>query len=143
MSAARRPPIAGVVESALYFDDLPAAAAFYEDVLGLARRSANDRLVALDAGNGTTLLLFGRGRSVAGVDFPGGRIPPHDGHGPWHVALGVPAGSLETWEAHLEGHGVSIESRVSWERGGQSVYFRDPGGHSVELATPGIWEPLP
>jgi catechol 2,3-dioxygenase-like lactoylglutathione lyase family enzyme len=29
---------------------------------------------------------------------------------------------------------------VGWPRGGRSVYFRDPDGHSVELATPGLWE---
>ena len=28
---------------------------------------------------------------------------------------------------------------MNWERGGQSIYFRDPDGHLVELATPGIW----
>ena len=24
--------------------------------------------------------------------------------------------------------------------GGTSLYFRDPDGHSVEIATPGVWE---
>ena len=33
-----------------------------------------------------------------------------------------------------------IESEVNWDRGGTSIYFRDPEGHSVELATPGVWE---
>jgi catechol 2,3-dioxygenase-like lactoylglutathione lyase family enzyme len=28
---------------------------------------------------------------------------------------------------------------VQWEGGGTSLYFRDPDGRSVELATPGIW----
>jgi hypothetical protein len=37
-------------------------------------------------------------------------------------------------------HGVTLESRVQWEHGGRSLYSRDPGGHSVELATPGIRE---
>ena len=35
--------------------------------------------------------------------------------------------------------GIAIESRVTWERGGVSLYFRDPDGRSVELATPGLW----
>ena len=34
---------------------------------------------------------------------------------------------------------IPIESRVDWPRGGHSIYFRDPDGRSVELATPGIW----
>jgi catechol 2,3-dioxygenase-like lactoylglutathione lyase family enzyme len=35
--------------------------------------------------------------------------------------------------------GVAIESETHWERGGRSVYFRDPDQHLIELVTPGIW----
>ena len=28
---------------------------------------------------------------------------------------------------------------MKWPRGGESLYFRDPDGHLVELATPGLW----
>jgi catechol 2,3-dioxygenase-like lactoylglutathione lyase family enzyme len=34
---------------------------------------------------------------------------------------------------------VSIEGEMKWPRGGTSLYFRDPDGHLVELATPGLW----
>ncbi|MDF2970539.1 MAG: glyoxalase, partial [Microvirga sp.] len=34
---------------------------------------------------------------------------------------------------------IPIESRVTWPRGGTSLYFRDPDGHVLELATPGLW----
>ncbi|PYK92782.1 MAG: glyoxalase, partial [Verrucomicrobia bacterium] len=27
-----------------------------------------------------------------------------------------------------------------WESEARSLYFRDPDGHMIELATPGIWE---
>jgi catechol 2,3-dioxygenase-like lactoylglutathione lyase family enzyme len=43
------------------------------------------------------------------------------------------------WEERLASHNVAIEGRMNWELGGQSIYFRDPDGHLVELATPGIW----
>jgi hypothetical protein len=28
---------------------------------------------------------------------------------------------------------------VRWPRGGRSLYVRDPGGNSIELASPRIW----
>jgi catechol 2,3-dioxygenase-like lactoylglutathione lyase family enzyme len=39
----------------------------------------------------------------------------------------------------LASGGVTIEARNNWERGGRSIYFRDPDGHLLELATPGLW----
>ena len=134
------PQIKRVLETALYVDDLEASARFYEGVLGLRPISRGDRLVALDAGEGTVLLLFLRGASTAGASFPGGRIPPHDGQGRTHFAFAVAAEDLDQWRSHLGGSGVEIESEVTWDRGGSSLYFRDPDGHLVELATPGIWE---
>lgn len=129
-----------VVETALYVDDMARAVAFWSGVLGLRVMSAGERLTALDAGGGTVLLLFRRGATRAGLEFPGGRIPPHDGDGPLHVALGVDPESLEAWAARLAERGIAVESRVAWDRGGRSLYFRDPDGHSVELVTPGTWE---
>jgi len=34
---------------------------------------------------------------------------------------------------------VTIEGATDWSRGGRSIYFRDPDGHLLELATPGLW----
>ena len=134
------PKIKRILETALYVDDLEETARFYEDVIGLNVMSRGDRLVALDAGNGTVLLLFRRGATAEGVSFPGGRIPPHDGQGPAHFAFAVDAEDLEAWRDHLAESRCEIESEVAWDRGGSSLYFRDPAGHSVELATPGVWE---
>ena len=44
------------------------------------------------------------------------------------------------WETRLGEKGIAIEGRTQWARGGQSLYFRDPDGHLLELATPGIWQ---
>jgi catechol 2,3-dioxygenase-like lactoylglutathione lyase family enzyme len=133
------PPVTRILETALYVDDVPRVVAFYRDVLGLRALDDGERLVPMDAGQGTVLLIFSRGATVTPAETPGGRIPPHDGHGPVHLAFAVPADSLREWERHLEQHGIAIESRVRWPRGGDSVYVRDPAGHSVELATPGTW----
>jgi len=134
------PRIRRVLETALYVDDMDRAVAFYRDVLGLRPMGGGPRLTPLDAGEGSVLLLFRRGATVEGLDFAGGRIPPHDGSGPAHFAFAVELGSLPEWEARLARHGVAVESRARWQRGGSSIYFRDPDGHSVELAEPGTWE---
>jgi catechol 2,3-dioxygenase-like lactoylglutathione lyase family enzyme len=133
------PVVHRVLETALYVDDLDRALAFYRDLLGLRVLVEGPRLVAMDAGESTVLLLFRRGATVEGVDLPSGKIPPHDGHGPVHVAFAVAAAELAAWEQHLRGHGVEIEARATWDAGGRSIYFRDPDGHSLELATPGTW----
>ena len=73
--------------------------------------------------------------------FPtaGGIVPPHGASGVQHVAFAIAAETLNAWRAHLVHQGVSIESEVQWERGGVSLYVRDPDGHSIEFATPGLW----
>jgi catechol 2,3-dioxygenase-like lactoylglutathione lyase family enzyme len=73
------------------------------------------------------------------VHLPGGTIPPHDGHGPVHLAFSIAAAERETWESRLNEAGIAIEGRTRWPRGGESIYFRDPDGHLLELATPGLW----
>jgi catechol 2,3-dioxygenase-like lactoylglutathione lyase family enzyme len=128
-----------IFETALYVQDPAASRAFYERVLGLGAVSSGERLVAMDAGGGTVLLLFRDGASAEGASFPGGWIPPHGARGPSHFALAIEEGTLEDWRRRLGEEGVEIESEVQWDRGGRSLYFRDPDGHSVELATPGVW----
>ena len=128
-----------ILETALDCDDLPRSAAFYAALFGIAPMLTSDRLVAIDAGEGTVLLLFQRGLSAEPVQLPGGLVPAHDAGGPGHLAFAIDASAIAAWEARLCELGVAIESRVTWERGGVSVYFRDPDGRSVELATPGVW----
>ena len=107
--------------------------------VGLEPLVRNERVIALDAGRETVLLLFLQGASKKGVPSGAGRIPPHDGSGPAHFALAIDAKELDAWRERLTEEGVEIESEVRWSRGGISLYIRDPDGHSVELATPGVW----
>ena len=134
------PKLNGVVETALYVDDLDRARAFYETVLGLTPLVADSRLCAFDIGGRNVLLLFARGSTLETVTLPGGTIPPHDGSGPIHVGFAVAAEDLPAWEERLAAGNVAIEGRATWKRGGRSLYFRDPDGHLLELATPGLWE---
>jgi catechol 2,3-dioxygenase-like lactoylglutathione lyase family enzyme len=133
------PALNGVLETALYVDDLDRARRFYEEVLGLKPVFADQRLCAFEVAKSSMLLLFPRGKTLETVVMPGGTIPPHDGHGPLHVAFAVSREDLPAWEERLAAHEVSIEGRTDWPRGGTSIYFRDPDGHLLELATPGLW----
>jgi len=47
---------------------------------------------------------------------------------------------LTSFELALRDAGIAIEGRTQWPRGGHSIYFRDPDGHLLELATPGLWK---
>lgn len=133
------PEISGVLETALYVDDLDRARAFYESVFGLSALYSDQRMCAFDVSGRSVLLLFRRGASTETVILPGGTIPPHDGNGAIHVAFAIPASDLASWEERLTVRGIQIEGRTAWPRGGQSIYFRDPDGHLLEFATPGLW----
>ncbi len=133
------PQLDGVLETSLYVDDLARACRFYEDVLGLQRLFADARLGAYAVAGHSVLLLFRRGASAHTTPLSGGTIPPHDGSGPIHAAFAIASDALPAWEEHLRAHDVVVEGRTAWPRGGQSIYFRDPDGHLLELATPGLW----
>jgi catechol 2,3-dioxygenase-like lactoylglutathione lyase family enzyme len=132
------PRIKRILETAVYCEDLATTAAFYESLLDVKPMMSGDRLVAFDAGQQTVLLLFQRGNSGA-LETSGGLVPGHGGSGPAHLAFAVDAEDLPAWETRLKQLAIPIESRVRWDRGGSSLYFRDSDGRSVELATPGIW----
>jgi catechol 2,3-dioxygenase-like lactoylglutathione lyase family enzyme len=133
------PTVRRVLETAVYCDDLAKTVAFYRSLLAREPMRASDRVVAFDAGEGTVLLLFQRGVSDQPFDFPGGLVPGHTSTGPAHFAFAIDKEEVAPWLERLAALGVPIESRVDWAAGGHSIYFRDPDGRSVELATPGTW----
>lgn len=126
-----------VLETCLYVDNLEAAEAFYSRVLGLEAFSrVEGRHVFFRCGEGV-FLLFNPERTVrAEGDTP---APVHGAHGAGHAAFAVKPEELSAWRKHLHQHGVAIETEITWSSGGQSLYFRDPAGNSLELATPQTW----
>jgi catechol 2,3-dioxygenase-like lactoylglutathione lyase family enzyme len=127
--------IHGIVEAALYSGDLEAAETFYRQVLGLACLGKEaGRHVFFQAGDQQVLLVF-----CPEGTLKGDRLPAHGSRGPGHLALGIAADELDHWRNRLARHGVQIEHEQTWERGGRSLYFRDPAGNSIELVTPGVW----
>jgi catechol 2,3-dioxygenase-like lactoylglutathione lyase family enzyme len=140
MTQGNRPPtITGLLETSLYVDDMERAVTFYEHVLGLHCMERDARISAFDAGSQGVLLLFQRGASVADMPNRGGVIPGHDGAGPLHMAFAIPHESYAAWHAHLSALGVRLRGEMRWPAGGRSLYFEDPDGHVLELATPGLW----
>jgi len=127
------PPLDGILETAIYVDDVDRAVVFYRDVLGLTIVDASERLTALAAGPRQLLLVFKRGASTI---LP---LTPHDASGHQHIAFPIPSAALEAWEAWFFQRGVPVVERKRWDRGGTSLYFHDPDGHLLELATPGVW----
>jgi catechol 2,3-dioxygenase-like lactoylglutathione lyase family enzyme len=133
------PRTSGVLETSLYVEDLERSRAFYQRLFGFEQFMCDTRMCALGVPGEHVLLLFRHGMTDAPAPAAGGVIPPHHGRGHLHLCFSIPYGELAAWEAHLDRSGIEIESRLHWPHGGTSLYFRDPDGHSLEVATPGLW----
>ena len=134
------PRLSHLLETSIYVADLDRAQAFYQRLLGLELFLRDDRMSALGLPGNAVLLLFLKGGSTQPTPTEDGDdIPPHDGGGRVHLCFAIPKNELEAWEDHLRAEAVTLESRITWPRGGTSLYLRDPDGSLVELATPGLW----
>jgi catechol 2,3-dioxygenase-like lactoylglutathione lyase family enzyme len=128
------------METALFVEDVARATSFYRALFGFEVLVQSERLCSLNVKPAQVLLLFRRGASLDDIQLPGGVVPGGlDAKGRSHIAFAVVAEQLEGWRRWLEQNAVAIESTVQWERGGTSLYFRDPDGNLLELATPGVW----
>ena len=141
----KAPQLNGLVETALFVEDLERACDFYEQVLGLQKIRSNDRGCVFRVSEQRYLLLFSRAGAGKSNETPYGvvpacALPQHKGRGPAHVAFGISNEAMQSWRERLAKDGVDLLSDISWETGARSLYFRDPDGHLIELATPGIWE---
>ncbi|MGH3032553.1 MAG: VOC family protein [Gaiellaceae bacterium] len=135
-----KPRLLRVYETVLYASDVVAAATFYSEALGLRPLEAPDELSAVfRLRDGGVLLIFDPGRASA----PGRLVPSHGATGPGHVALAVEAGAIDAFAAELRRRGVEIESEITWDEGGRSLYVRDPAGNSVELIAGEAWTTQP
>jgi catechol 2,3-dioxygenase-like lactoylglutathione lyase family enzyme len=133
------PPIDGLLETSLYARDLKRTAAFYRDLFGFRALVDSPRLVAFDVARRSVLLVFQAGSTEDDVVDARGTIPGHDGRGRPHLALSIASDDLVPWRERLAERSVAVAGEYRWPRGGVSLYFRDPDGALVELATPGLW----
>jgi catechol 2,3-dioxygenase-like lactoylglutathione lyase family enzyme len=135
----KAPPIRGVLETAIYSDDLRRAHGFYGGVLGLKRVLDTPRMLTYEVAPAQVLLVFKRGATREDSETSGGLVPGHHSEGPAHFAFAIDAETYVAWKAYLEASDVPIRSEVTWPPGGRSLYFDDPDGNVVEIATPGLW----
>ncbi len=131
--------VGGILETALHVADPFRSAEFYRRLFGFDVLLESERLVALNVAGRNVLLLFREGATSEPFTVEGGVIPPHGGSGRLHLAFSIVAKDVEPWRRRLGSEAIAVESVVNWPEGGQSLYFRDPDGHLIELATPGIW----
>lgn len=157
----------GILESALYVEDVGRAVRFYEEIFGFrVIAEFGERGCAMGVGmrSSTTDGTTAAGKPTAAGPLPGASKPPcggrqvlllfkkggsreksatnlspHDGDGELHLAFAIAREELERWAEWLTEKRVAIEERREWELGGVSLYFRDPDRHLLEVVTPGVW----
>ena len=138
------PNLNGLLETALFVADLPSARDFYQQVLGLQKLQESEVGCVFVVAKGQLLLLVSEDKARVPSETPGGEVPAclvgaRGALGAGHIAFAVAEAELDAWRARLQSQGVEVLSEVAWERGARSLYFRDPDGHLLELATPGLW----
>jgi catechol 2,3-dioxygenase-like lactoylglutathione lyase family enzyme len=133
------PPLSRILETALYVADLDISETFYARVFGFQTMLSEERMRGMAVPGRQVLLLFKRGGSVEPSPTPFGLIPAHDAQGRQHLCFRIEHADVDRWAAHLQAEGIAIESRLDWDKGATSLYFRDPDDHSLEVGTSGLW----
>jgi catechol 2,3-dioxygenase-like lactoylglutathione lyase family enzyme len=132
-------PLEGILETALYAEDLDKAEAFYAGVLGLQKISrGGNRHVFFRCGPGV-LLIFNPLETMRPPEPGSLPVPPHGTKGASHACFRILGENIDAMADKLRAAGVVIESDFHWPNGGRSIYFRDPAGNSLECAEAIIW----
>jgi catechol 2,3-dioxygenase-like lactoylglutathione lyase family enzyme len=137
MATARTP--VGVLETALYAEDLDAAEGFYGGLLGLEKVGrVGRRHVFYRCGPGMLLIFNPHETRIppAAGSLP---VPVHGAAGQGHVCFRAARDELDAWARDFAAAGIAIEADFRWPNGARSIYVRDPGGNSVEFAEPRLW----
>ena len=140
------PNVNGLAETALFVENLSRARDFYQQVVGLEKLRESEVGCVFVVTKEQLLLLVSQEKSRVPSETPGGVVPaclvgPGETLGAGHIAFAVAEADLDAWRTRLESKGAEVLSEVAWERGARSLYFRDPDGHLLELATSGLWGP--
>lgn len=122
--------VTGLDHLVLTVRDLAATCAFYSDVL---------RMEVVEFDDGRTALHFGDQKinlHRAGAEFVPHAAAPAPGTGDFCLITETPMAEVV---AHLEAKGVAVERGPVGRQGARgpilSIYFRDPDGNLVEVAS--------
>lgn len=107
-----RPAIRGILETAVYSNDLARAHRFYGGVLGLDRVLDTPRMLTYTVAPAQVLLVFKRGETRDDIPTAGGIVPGHHSDGPAHFAFAVGAEELAAWKLHLADARIAVRSEV-------------------------------
>lgn len=130
-------PSTGLSELVLIVRDVPAAARFYREVVGLLPNTEpTDEWAWFWAGDpgSPQRLAVHRGSLLFEEHSP---HPPGARWGRVHFALRVPRESLNADVARVSSHGIAVHgpTRFDWMNA-VSYYFYDPDGNLIEFWSP-------
>jgi catechol-2,3-dioxygenase len=115
---------------------------FYTNILGLEFVSEEkDRSVFLKAGQ-SMLLIFNPNKTLVSSEDSTIQFPAHGAFAPpsiIHIALEIDKENYDNAKHMLIEKNIKIEKEITWGKGTNSIYFRDPAGNLVEIITPGAW----
>jgi len=120
---------------------------FYVNILGLEFVSEEkDRYVFLKAGQ-SMLLIFNPNKTLSNADVSNRsssttQLPAHGAFTPpsiIHFALEIEQQNYDNAKQMLKEKNIKVENEVTWDKGTNSIYCRDPVGNLVEIITPGSW----
>ena len=123
-----------ILESVLYAEDLESTEKFYTEVLGLDVYSKDSYYIFFRLDKGMLLIFDNRHTTQQGS------LPQHGTESNGHLAFTMQDSEIDHWRLQLQKHSIKIEKEQYWGNGALSLYFRDPAGNSIELATPNLWE---
>lgn len=138
------PHLQGLLETAIFVENLDRARDFYGQILGLKTLQDSAEACVFTVAKAQLLLLITQEKASIPSRTPGGDVPPcrvrpDETTGAGHLAFAIAEAEFEEWRTYLANRGVEVLSEVRWAQGARSLYFRDPDGHLLELATPGLW----
>ena len=127
----------GLAELVLIVRDVPAAARFYREVVGLEPETeANDDWAWFWAGGPgvSQRVAFHRGTLLFEEHSP---HPPESRWGHVHFAFEVPRDRLDSAVEHVRSHGVEVYGPVEFEwMQARASYFYDLDGNLLEFWSP-------